>query len=277
MPILDMELRIDNQEGNRMFQHFEKPTASKSILHANSAQSVSCRKSVHTQEILRRLLNTSPLLDWKLCVAPVLSQYMLRMMLHGYPEKYRVDTLTRALRIYDNMVKEDDNGTRPLYRPKEWNVINRRKDKQKKKHDWSTKGGYIAPIFVPPTPNSELANTLRTIAESEAEAGVSFKIMETGGLSMRSILQKSNPLKTSGCDSLDCLPCGTGRGEGGNCDGCGVNYEMECQMCPDGNRSVYIGETSRNLYTRSKEHLARYRQRQATSSMLKHQNHAHCT
>ena len=78
-------------------------------MHANSAQSVSCRNSVHTQEILRRLLNSSPLLDWKTDVAPVLTTYMTRMRNSGYPEKYRIDTLVRALRIFDKMV-EDNKG-----------------------------------------------------------------------------------------------------------------------------------------------------------------------
>ena len=114
MPILDMEVWIEKEEGNIMFQHYEKPTVSKSIMHVNSAQSVSCRNSVHTQEILRRLLNSSPALDWKTRVAPVLSCYMSRMMLSGYPEKYRVDTLTRAFRIYDRMVEEDSSGKRSL-------------------------------------------------------------------------------------------------------------------------------------------------------------------
>ena len=90
-----------NEDGNILFEHYEKPTASKNILHAKSAQSVMCRNSVHTQELLRRMLNSSPLLDWRSCVAPVLTEYMLRMLRSGYPEKYRVDTLTRALRIYD--------------------------------------------------------------------------------------------------------------------------------------------------------------------------------
>ena len=36
-----------------------------------------------------------------------------------------------------------------------------------KKRDWGTKGGYIAPIIVYATPNSELAKSLREIAESE--------------------------------------------------------------------------------------------------------------
>ena len=254
-----------------MFQHYEKPTASQNIMHAKSAQSISCRTSVHTQEILRRLFNSSPLLDWRTCVAPVISMYMLRMMHHGYPERYRSDTLKRALNIYDKMVKDDKDGIRPLYRPKEWNVIARKKEKEKKKYNWSTRGGHTAPIFVPPTPNSELAKSLRKIADTEAEAGVHFNVIETGGLSMRRVLQRSNPLETSGCDSTDCLPCQYGRGEGGSCRGCGVNYELECQLCPVGERSKYVGETSRNLYTRSKEHLARYQAGASTSFMHKHQ------
>ena len=194
--------------------------------------------------ILRRLLNSSPMLDWKTCVAPVLSRYMACMMHCGYPEKYRIDTLTRALRIYDKMVNDDKDGTRPLYRPKEWNIVARRKEKEIKKYDWSTRGGHIAPIFVPPTPNSELAQMLKTIADSEAEAGVHFKVIETGGLSLRSALQKSNPLETAGCDSPDCLPCKHGRGEGGNCEGCGINNEIECQLCPEESKSVYIGTST---------------------------------
>ena len=35
---------------------------------------VSCRNSVHTQGILCRLLNSSPVLDWKTCVALGLSR-----------------------------------------------------------------------------------------------------------------------------------------------------------------------------------------------------------
>ena len=244
-------------------------------MHANTAQAVSCRNSVHTQEIMRRLLNSSPLLDWKSCVAPVLSEYMLRMMQHGYPQQYRVDTLTRALRIYDHMVEEEKKGIRPLFRPKDWNIPARRKEKEKKKYKWSTKGGHIAPIFVPPTPNGELANYLKMIADNEAEAGVHFKIIETGGISLRSILQKSNPLKTLGCDNADCLPCKEGRGAGGDCEGGGMNYEIECQICTGDKKSVYIGESSRNLYTRCKEHLQRYRQGEEKSFIAKHQEKEH--
>ena len=92
---------------------------------------------------------------------------------------------------------------------------------------------------------------------------------------MKSILQKSNPLKNVGCDEADCLPCKPGRGEGGNCEGGGINYELECELCPDNEKSVYIGESSRNLSTRSKEHLYSYRAGLNTSFMAKHQQSAH--
>ena len=157
MPILDMEVWMD-EDGNIMFQHYEKPTSSKTVMHAMSAQSITCRNSVHTQEILRRLLNSSPMLDWKTCVAPVLSKYMARMMHCGYPEKYRRDTLTRALRIYDKMVEDENNGTRPLYRPKHWNTCDRRKEKQKKKYNWSTRGDILPPSLFPPPLTVSLHN-----------------------------------------------------------------------------------------------------------------------
>ena len=89
---------------------------------------------------------------------------------------------------------------------------------------------------------------------------------------MRRVLQVSNPLESRGCDSPDCLPCKDGRGNGGNCRGCGTNYEIECQLCPD---DVYIGESSRNLYTRCKEHVSRYQAGKVTSFMAKHQTTAH--
>ena len=102
-----------------------------------------------------------------------------------------------------------------------------------------------------------------------------FKIIETGGISVKSILQKSNPLETAGCDLEDCLPCKPGRGEGGQCEGCGINYEIECQLCPDGERGVYIGESSRNMYTRSKEHLTSFNSKLQSSFILNHQNSKH--
>ena len=155
--------------------YHEKPLSCKNIMHAQSAISSSCKKSVHTQEVLRRLFNSSRRLDWKTETAPVITDYMARMMQAGYPVQYRKDTLCRCLRIYDKMVNDDIHGIRPLYRPKGYESETRRKEKHTKKNSWSTKGGYIAPIFVPPTPHGELASEIKIITESEAESGIRFK------------------------------------------------------------------------------------------------------
>ena len=171
----------------------------------------------------------------------------------AYSEWYRKDTLLRGLRIYDKMVEDDRQGVRPLYRPKDYDIVNRRNQKEKKRNNWSNRGGYIAPIFVPPTPQSELANQLKEIAETEAEGGIRFRIIE----------------------EEDCLPCRGGKGEGGDCRQCGVNYSVECQLCPDGSKSIYHGETARNLYTRWLVHEQNYRLRNAKSFMLKHQEKEH--
>ena len=81
------------------------------------------------------------------------------MMAAGYSEVNRKQILKHALGIYTKMKERDLSGIRPLYRPKDWQLDERSQQKKKKKHTWSTKGGYVAPIFVPPTPNGELAKT----------------------------------------------------------------------------------------------------------------------
>ena len=117
MAVLDMNVFMNN-EGLIMHEHYEKPMSSKKIMHAESAISASCKRSVHTQEILRRLFNSSARLDWKVDIAPVLTEYMVRMKQAGYPQKYRRDSLCRSLRIYHKMVEDDLSAKRPMYRPK---------------------------------------------------------------------------------------------------------------------------------------------------------------
>ena len=274
MGVLDMECWLD-ENGYALYKHYEKPVASTLLVKANSAQSENCKRNVHVQEILRRILNCSPRLDWEEQIAPVLTNYMSRMMAAGYSEVYRKQILKHALGIYTKMKERDLSGIRPLYRPKDWQLDERRQQKKKKKHTWSTKGGYVAPIFVPPTPNGELAKQLRSIAEYEAEEGIKFKIIETGGRTIKGEVQQSNPTSTKGCNDTRCLACKDGPGQGGNCRRSNVEYQFECQMCPPNNKAVYLGETSRNLFTRAIEHDTNYRKGKQTSFMFKHQANTH--
>ena len=254
LPILDMKVWVD-EEGMLLYQHYEKDVSSKTVLHSKSAHSAACKRGVHTQEVVRRLLNTSHRLSWKEKTAPIVTEYMKRMKKAGYGEKYRKEILEHALRIYDKKWKDHRDGAQPIFRHKDWKRGERKKAKESKKLNWATRDGHIAPIFVPTTPGGVLLKMMRTVAEEEAKQGIKFKVMEVGGRTMKRALQRSNPTATPGCEEKDCLCCNVERGKGGDCRKNNVNYEIECQVCPEGKRPVYIGETSRNLYTRAKEHI----------------------
>ena len=64
-------------------------------------------------------------------------------------------------------------------------------------------------------------------------------------------------------------------GTPGNCRKSNINYEIECQQCPDGQRSKYLGESSRNMFSRGLEHESSYRSRKQKSFMNKHQQKEH--
>ena len=175
------------------------------------------------------------------------------------------------------MRRDDKDGKTLLNRPKHWMDEMTREKKRKKWHNWSTGGGCIAPIMIPATPNSELLRMLREVASRETDAGLKFKIVETGGRTLKSQVQVSNPTATPGCPSGDCLACRGGPGTGGNCRRSNVLYRMDCGLCEEEERCTYVGETSRNLYTRGKEHVNKYQSRKtrAESFIHIHQNERH--
>ena len=150
---------------------------------------------MHTNEVVRRILNTSRKLEWKESVAPVLTEYMRRMMRAGYEEYYRRDVLKHGLAVFDKKIENEENGTCPLNRPSGYKTQERRKEKRAKMKEWGKKGGYIAPIIVPSTPGGELAKEIRKVVEENAKGKINFKVVEKGGQTLERQLQRSNPTK----------------------------------------------------------------------------------
>ena len=118
---------------------------------------------------------------------------------------------------------------------------------------------------------------LRKVVDNEAEPDLKFKVMESGGRTVKSEVQKSNPTATPGCDNLDCLACKEERGKGGRCLKSNVQYELRCRLCPEEDGCIYVGESARNLYTRGREHIEKYRSRKRNvDSFIKtHQDEEH--
>ena len=113
--------------------------------------------------------------------------------------------------------KEHNDGVRPSCQPKESKKGERKLEKKRKNNSWATKGGHIAPIFVLTTPDGVLAKRMRKICEEEAQGLIRFKIVESGGNTLKSQLQKSNPTENIGCEDNECLGCSSERGKGGKC------------------------------------------------------------
>ena len=279
LPILDMKVWT-NEKGEILYEHYEKPMASKTVLHSQSAHPPHCKKSVHVQEVIRRLLNCSNKLSWERETAPIITEYMLRMKIAGYGERYRENIVRKALLIHKKKMDDDEKGVRPIFRPKFWRKEERKREKERKKKEWGTKRGHIAPIFVPTTPNGVLAKKMKEVADKQAEEGIHFNIVEVGGRTVKAEVQRSNPTETQGCMKPDCMGCNVERGKGGRCHRNNVNYEVECQLC-EGEKAVYYGETSRNMYTRLIEHQrANREERRAEENddegfMIKHMRECH--
>ena len=271
LPILDLACSMDD-EGIIRFEHYEKPTANKSILSAKSALPMRQKRNIHINECVRRLRNCTPEMPWEE-KREFLQDYVVRLYHAGYTEKFRYDVVKQSLARYEGMVNADRDGQHPLYQQRDWQEVDRRHRRQSKKTSWLSKGGYDSVIMVNPTPGGELARQLQKVV-SENPGPVKIKIQEQGGVQVSSKLQKTNPNRMKGCSSRDCLTCKHGRGKGGECRRNNVGYILICDLC--GVEEVcYVGETGQNAYTRGLKHMANYRGKQTDSPLWKHALIAH--
>ena len=89
-------------------------------------------------------------------------------------------------------------------------------------------------------------------------------MVEKNGISIASLLQRSNPMKERNCRREDCFVC-TSKGKG-DCSRNNVVYEIKCNNC----NSKYCGETARNAYTRGKEHMKLLHEKEQNSPLWSH-------
>ena len=93
------------------FKFYKKPMARPTIMHANSAMPAKIKRETTSNELLRRLLNTSqdlPNIEEDMVVA--INRYMVEMRNSGYNERYRLDTLENSVKGFRRKVEEDIQG-----------------------------------------------------------------------------------------------------------------------------------------------------------------------
>ena len=190
---------MDKQSGNRInYEFFEKPTKIPKILLAESAINSRSKRTILTQECLRRFRNTKIELDESVRNEH-LNRFMVKMKNAGYSQTYRMEILNRAFNAFEKMVEEDKSGKKPLFRNINCNKENKMQSKENKTKHWyknsqSSEKTYKTVLFVPPTPGSGLLKEHKK-REEELNNQERIKIIEKGGMKIEKMLTNKNQFK----------------------------------------------------------------------------------
>ena len=126
--------------------------------------------------------------------------------------------------------------------------------KKEKAVQWYTQRGYESVIVVPSSPGSVLQ---RRYQEEINRHDIKIRVVEKAGRSVKSMLQRSDPFKPRTCGRALCFICETERK--GSCNKNRANYVITCVGCENsGKKGEYHGETSKNAYTRGRQHQDKY-------------------
>ena len=250
MPLLNTKVWVE--DGVLLYEHYRKPMANPLMMLEMSAMPANMKRTVLTQEVIRIRRNISKKLPWETTVKH-LDDFSERMKLSGYNEDYRYQVVRSGVEGFDKMLAEEENGGRPINRPKSWEEDKRQKKKELQKRNWFRKGDFDVPLFVPHTPRGVLAKAMRAKeAQNNQGRRIRFKIVEKGGVTLEQMLRRSNPWAGGKCGRERCFPCKGG--EGGNCWMESITYTLWCEECGE-KVAAYKGETGRNGYSRGAEHL----------------------
>ena len=271
VPMLDVNMWIMDvgDEKKVVYEHYEKPMTTKSVMHAKSAVSMQVKRTVLSQEVLRILLHCSRYVTWE-NVSTHINNFLKKMQYSGYNQNFRYNVVNSALNAMKIIREKEELGLRPINRPKGWKREEREKEKEEKKRKWYKNGGFDSVIFVPSTPKSVLKQMYQ---QEISKSGIRIKVVEKTGTTLKAELQTSNPFKPQRCGRELCFVCSS---EGtGNCDAMGITYEIKCK----GNceiRNIYKGETADSAYTRGLQHRTHLTARNITNSPLwRHCREAH--
>ena len=256
MPVLDLQIWLERDQlgTNKVrFCYYEKPMASSQVIHKRSALSWQTKKSALAGEVARRMLNCDEI-TWREEGVSIMNKFCGKMFISGYTEKERRIVLEEGEARVNNIKSKVAEGERPLYRTSEYKKFERAVEKQIKGRTWY--GNKETVLFVQSTPGEQLRRSIQTEAN---RSKISIKVVERGGKTLRSLLQKSEIEKVK-CQDNDCAICETE--DKGLCSKENVGYTVVCNTCAIEKKDASIkekrvlmhGETSRTAKIRCKEH-----------------------
>jgi hypothetical protein len=273
MPLLDIKVKV-LEDKTIDWSFYKKQVTSQFCILNRSAVPGKIKRVALVQEALRRLRNTRP--DQVAArKAGLLEDLAETMLVSGYPEEYRAGVLKAALTGYQRQVEADQSGEKPLYRPREWQEAARRRRKGLRRAAWYRPADTV--LFLPATPNSELAEMAREVLEQEGgRLGVNIRVVETAGVSLRQQLVRTDLGTGAACPQGDCMLCLTNPAQGGSLRHHRASslYTGTCRPCREergeGYTAVYTGETGSSGYTRTLEHREGIVKKKEDNGFAKH-------
>ena len=144
-------------------------------------------------------------------------------------------------------------------------------------------------LFVDQSPGGELAKRIREqMRAMEPTLGFRTKIVERTGATLRSKFPLASLWDGSPCGREECVTCTQGLEEIPPCTRMNLIYENICMKCNPGagNKgdlemvrddipTIYVGETSRSIHERGKEHWGGVRSSNQKNHMIKHMEMEH--
>lgn len=263
LPISDTQMAV--RDGRFIFKHYTKPMASLEVTLNMSAMSNSAKLNILTNEGTRRLRNCSIDIPWTEQIQYI-NRLMISMKWGGYSIHQREIVARRILAKYHNNISNYRDTGRPLYRSKEERASILKEDKT----SWFRKTGATATFTIPYTPGSQLAKLVRNAIKGSGPVGTQVLVLEKPGNRVMAEIGKNNPFPRKNCGRDNCPleVCNE------KCYNQGIVYEATCVRCIDidvnigssSNRYLYIGETSRTIYTRYQQHISDYMKASRTTN-----------
>ena len=198
--------------------------------------------AVMVEEGVRRLRNYSRGLDWersRMC----LEKFARKLRRSGYPHSFRHQVIKSALDRWKRMCKEEDEGVRPVHRPREFRREERKVAKISKKQNWHQGGSQLsAPLILDPVAGPLVGQLQEECRKGEDKFGIRVVVATRAGQSVRRDA-KVEPLRKVGCDRQECFPCTGAVKKKPDCERNSVGYRTTCLTCQQEGSSILMMES----------------------------------
>ena len=141
LPTLDMQLWMEG--GKVMYKFYEKPMAAKTVIQKLSALSENSKVASLSQEVIRRMKNTSEQLQIVDRVE-VIDMFSGKLMASGYSREQTARIITAGLRGYEKARKRDQEGRGKLHKSAAAGAGARNRKKLLAKSSWFKQAGVKA-------------------------------------------------------------------------------------------------------------------------------------